>query len=167
MSSALPIRAVETIRGLGITKFRLKISLHRPRSHLSYSPIESTSKCATPPSQKPTTEQQRAYDFHSTKVVEASGAGVSLFTLPSPFIRHTPIVICALNMSILAQLSACRLKLEGVGYSACRDRVRLGLGVIKAVGEIWPIARLTLKELQVIAREILFAPMPMANQERS
>lgn len=163
----LPTRAGETIRDHSITKSRLKITLHRPRSHLSYSLIESISKCATPPSQKLIAEQQRAFDFHSTKVLEASGAGVSLFTLPSPFIKHTPIVICALNMSILAQLAACRLKLEGVGYSACRDRIRLGLGVIKAVGEIWPIARLTLKELQVIARETIFVPTPMVNRERS
>ncbi|KAK9244204.1 hypothetical protein V1506DRAFT_461529 [Lipomyces tetrasporus] len=133
----------------------LKVYLHRPRSQLAYDPIERTSKCAPPPSDKSVAERQRAYDFHTTKVLEAAEAGIGLFTLPSPFTKHTPMVICGLTLAILAQVSACRFKLKGPGYTAARDRVRLGLAAIKAMGEVWTIGSITVKDLQIIARETL------------
>ena len=150
-----------TLAQLGVTIFSLKVYLHRPRSQLFYSPVERVSKCATPPLGASIAEQQGAYDLHTAKALEASEVGIGLFTLPGPIIKHTPMVICALTMSILAQLSACRLKLRGAEYTACRNRVRLGLGVIKAFGETWPIGRITVKELQVIARDTLSLPTAM------
>jgi hypothetical protein len=33
--------------------------------------------------------------------------------------------------------------------------VRLGLGVIKALGEVWTIGHITVREIQTIARETL------------
>jgi hypothetical protein len=134
---------------------RLKVSLHRPRSQLAYGPIERISKCAPPPCDKSVAEQQRAYDFHTTKVLEASEAGIGLFTLPSPFIKHTPLVICGVTLSILAQISACRFKLKGPRYTAARDRVRLGLRAIKILGEVWAIGHITVREIQNIALETL------------
>jgi hypothetical protein len=88
-------------------------------------------------------------------VLEAAEAGIGLFTLPSPFTKHTPLVICGLTLAILSQVSACRFKLKGPGYTAARDRVRLGLAAIKAMGEVWTIGSITVKEVQIIARETL------------
>lgn len=134
---------------------RLKVFLHRPRSQLAYGSIERISKCAPPPCEKSVSEQQRAYDFHTTKVLEASEAGIGLFTLPGPFITHTPLLICGMTLSILAQISACRFKLKGPRYAAARDRVRLGLRAIKTLGEVWAIGHITVREIQNIAREML------------
>ena len=103
-------------------------------------------------------EQQRAYDFHTTKVLQASESAIGLFTLPTPFLKHTPLVICSMTLSLLAQIAACRLKLKGLLYNAARDRIRLGLGVIKTMGEVWPVAQKTVKEVQIIAREALLLP---------
>ena len=103
-------------------------------------------------------EQQRSYDFHTTKVLEASDSAIDLFTLPFPFLRRTPLLVCSLTLSLLAQIAACRLKPKGVVYAAARNRIRLGLAVIKTLGEVWPIAQKTVKELQIIAREGLFIP---------
>jgi hypothetical protein len=114
----------------------LKVYLHRPRSQLAYCHIENTSKCAPPPSEKSLEDQQRAYDFYTTKALEAAGAGIGLFTLPTPFVSHTPLLICGLTLCILAHISACRFKLTGTAYTAARDRVRLGLGAIKALGGV-------------------------------
>lgn len=133
----------------------LKVYLHRPRSQLGYCSIERTSKCAPPPTEKSLVDQQRAYDFHTTKVLEAVADAIGLFTVPTPFVSHSPLLICALTVSILAQLSACRFKLTGTAYEAARDRVRLGLGVIKAFSEVWAVGIATVKELQIIAREML------------
>lgn len=136
-----------------------RVYLHRPRSQLTYGSVERTSKCAPPPSEKSVEEQQRAYDFHTTKVLEASESAIGLFTLPAPFLKRTPLVICSLTLSLLAQIAACRLRLKGVVYTAARDRIRLGLGVIKTLGEVWPVAQKTVKEVQIIARETLSVPM--------
>jgi hypothetical protein len=135
-----------------------RVYLHRPRSQLTYGSVERTSKCAPPPSEKSVEEQQRAYDFHTTKVLEASESAIGLFTLPAPFLKRTPLVICSLTLSLLAQIAACRLRLKGVVYTAARDRIRLGLGVIKTLGEVWPVAQKTVKEVQIIARETLSVP---------
>lgn len=138
-----------------LTVYRLKVYLHRPRSQLAYGAIERSSRCAQPPSEKLIEEEQRAFDFHTTKVLEAAEAGTGLFTLPIAFIRHSPLAICGLTLLLLAQMSACRFKLKGAEYKAARDRVRLGLGAIKALGEIWPIGQVTVREIQTIARDVL------------
>ena len=135
-----------------------RVYLHRPRSQLTYGSVERTSKCAPPPSEKAIEKQQRAYDFHTTKVLQASESAIGLFTLPTQFLKHTPLVICSLTLSLLAQIAACRLKLKGLLYNAARDRIRLGLGVIRTMGEVWPVAQKTVKEVQIIARETLSLP---------
>lgn len=136
------------------------VYLHRPRSQLTYGTVERTSKCAPPPSDKSVEEQQRAYDFHTTKVIDASDSAIGLFTIPCPFIKHSPIVICSLTLSILAQIAACRLKPKGVVYNAARGRIRLGLAVIKSLSEVWSVAQRTVTEVQFIAREGLSMSKP-------
>ncbi|KFY14410.1 hypothetical protein V492_02632 [Pseudogymnoascus sp. VKM F-4246] len=138
----------------------LKVYLHRPRSQLAYGSIEQCSRCAPPPSEKHVEDEQRSFDFHTTKVLEAAEAGTGLFTLPSPFTTHSPLAICGLTLLILAQISACRFKLKGAEYKAARDRVRLGLGAIKVLGEVWAIGQVTVGEIQIIARDVLSLPRP-------
>lgn len=142
-------------RNTTLTLYRLKVYLHRPRSQLAYGSIERSSRCAPPPSEKHVQDEQRSFDFHTTKVLEAAEAGTGLFTLPSPFTTHSPLAICGLTLLILAQMSACRFKLKGTEYKAARDRVRLGLGAIKVLGEVWAIGHVTVGEIQVIARDVL------------
>lgn len=138
-----------------LTRYRLKVYLHRPRSQLAYGSVERNSRCAHPPSEKLVEDDQRAFDFHTTKVLEAAEAGTGLFTLPSSFTTHSPLAICGLTLLILAQMSACRFKLKGAEYKAARDRVRLGLGAIKVLGKVWPIGHVTVGEIQTIARDVL------------
>ncbi|OBT42480.1 hypothetical protein VE00_07952 [Pseudogymnoascus sp. WSF 3629] len=138
----------------------LKVYLHRPRSQLAYGSVERNSRCAHPPSEKLVEDEQRDFDFHTTKVLEAAEAGTGLFTLPSSFTTHSPLAICGLTLLILAQMSACRFKLKGAEYKAARDRVRLGLGAIKVLGKVWPIGHVTVGEIQTIARDVLSLQRP-------
>lgn len=140
---------------------RLRIYLHRPRSQLTYGAAERTSKCAPPPSNQLTKKQERFFKFHTTKVLEAAEAGTGLLTLPLPFTTHSPLVICGLTLIMLAQISACPLKQDGPDYKAGRERVRLGLAAIKALGQRWEIGATTLKEIQTIARHMLSLQNPM------
>jgi len=123
---------------------------------LRYSQIECRSTCAPPPDNKVSDDhQQRPFDFHTAKVLEAAQAGIGMFTLPSRFTSHSPILICGLNICLLAQLAACRFTLKGPAYEAARGRVRFGLSVLKTYGSIWPLGCSTLEETKAIALDIL------------
>ena len=117
--------------------------------------MECVSECAPPPPEQPGDDRQRSYDFHTTKILGAANAAIDLFALPSPVVMHTPLVICGLTLAILAQISACTFVLKDADYVAGRDRVRLGLGAVKEFGEVWPVGRKSVKEVKVIAREVL------------
>ena len=94
------------------------------------------SKCTPPNNEALLEEQQRVRDFHTTKVLEAAREGIGLFTLPGPCIAHSPLLICGVSLTLLAEISACRSQLHGDRHAAGRERVRLGLGVLKAYGKV-------------------------------
>jgi hypothetical protein len=138
----------------------LNVYLHRPRSQLSYCAIEYVSKCTPPQNEELLEAQQRTRDFHTTKVLKAAREGIGLFTLPGSCIAHSPLLICGVSLTLLAEISACRAKLHGDRHAAARERVRLGLGVLKAYGKVWSVGNRTLTEIQTIAREMLKGIIP-------
>lgn len=56
---------------------------------------------------------------------------------------------------ILALLSACCIRLEGRELAIARDQVRMTLGCLKALGEIWPRTARNVREIQMIAQHVL------------
>lgn len=138
----------------------MRVYLHRPHSQLSYCAVEYVSKCTPPQNEELLEVQQRARDFHTTKVLEAAREGIGLFTLPGSCITHSPLLMCGVSLTLLAEISACRSQLHGDRQAAARERVRLGLGVLKAYGEVWGVGNRTLTEIQTIAREMLRGTIP-------
>jgi hypothetical protein len=45
--------------------------------------------------------------------------------------------------------------LEGQALAVARDQIRLTIGCLKAVGEVWPRTARNVKEIQTIARHVL------------
>ncbi|PVH81223.1 hypothetical protein DL98DRAFT_416953 [Cadophora sp. DSE1049] len=145
--------------------------LHRPTSHLPYSPFETRSKCTPPhPHTNPSPSIQRSLAMHTAKALEALSTSITLFALPGENIKHSPIATCALALAIMAQASACRLFSSGLGrgmegrggnggrerlYTEGRDRVRLGLGALRAGVRVWGLARRSVGEVVGVARELL------------
>lgn len=79
---------------------------------------------------------------------------------------HSPIATCALALAVMAQVSACRLFSCGTGdrgngrglrekYEEGRDRVRLGLGALRAGVRVWGLARRSVGEVVGVARVLL------------
>ncbi|KAK0125955.1 hypothetical protein ONS95_007577 [Cadophora gregata] len=154
--------------------------LHRPTSHLPYSAFETRSKC-TPPhphSSSPSPSIQRSLAMHTAKALEALSTTITMFALPGDHIRHSPIATCGLALAVMAQASACRLFASGSGsgsggtgmgergcmksdggrerlYGEGRDRIRLGLGALRAGVGIWGLARRSVGEVVGVARELL------------
>jgi hypothetical protein len=136
--------------------------LHRPHSHLFYSDIETRSKCTPPPEKRQTRALQKSVSFHTAKALEAIEGVIALFALPCSYTKHSPMVICALSLSIMAQVSACTNTLqEGTpAFIASRERIRLGLGVLKSGLNLWGLANRSVKEVSSVARELLSMSAP-------
>jgi hypothetical protein len=134
---------------------RLSIKLHRPMSSLQYGAVELQSQCTPPPRKEAVGEKQRALDFHTAKVLEAAQAGLSLFALPTSCTLQAPLLICGLNMCLLAQMTGCRFNLRDQAKQCGRDRIRLGISILKAFGTVWPLGMSTMNEAKVIAMNVL------------
>jgi hypothetical protein len=139
----------------------LSIFVHRPLSRLYHSPIEKISRCAPPPiPHEATGNEDRTYWLHTKKCLEAAETAINLYALPIPILQHTPVGICSIALSTLANISACSYVLSGAEWYRTRDRIRLGLGGLKKFGEVWAIGRRTEKETKKIARHVFQLPRP-------
>ena len=139
----------------------LLVHIHRPLSRLYHSPIEKISHCAPPPPDyDTTTNEDKSYWLHTKKTLEAAEAAVNLYALPCSIINHTPLGICGIVLSTLANLSACAYILTGSEWYRTRDRIRLGLGCLKTFSEVWEVSRRTEKETKQIARTVFAMPRP-------
>jgi hypothetical protein len=67
------------------------------------------------------------------------------------------MVTCALALAIMAQVSACNhvFRKESTNYTTSRERVRMGLGVLKALETYWGLAKRSVNEVKKIARQLL------------
>ncbi|KAL3425417.1 C6 transcription factor [Phlyctema vagabunda] len=133
----------------------LQVRIHRPLSRLYHSPIEEMSICAPPPPKGELDgEAARNIWMHTRKTLDSAEAAIALYSLPSPLLGHSPLGICAISASILAQLSACAYFVQGNEWKTTRDRIRLGLGCLKGFGEVWSTSRRTERETKAIARAV-------------
>lgn len=55
----------------------------------------------------------------------------------------------------LALLSACSAILKGSDLAIARDQIRMTLGCLKVLGEVWPRTARNVREIQVIAQCVL------------
>jgi hypothetical protein len=140
----------------------LLIHIHRPLSRLYHSPMEKISHCAPPPPDHDIASQEKdkTYWLHTKKTLEAAEAAVNLYALPCSIINHTPLGICGIVLSTLANLSACAYFLTGSEWYRTRDRIRLGLGCLKTFSEVWEVSRWNEKETKKIARTVFAMPRP-------
>jgi len=131
------------------------VFLHRPRSRLLHSAVETLAKCAPPsPPEVIPSGQQHIYWLSTSKTLSAADTALRIFTLPTSVVNHSPLVICGVALSILAELSACSYVLHGSEYEAARSRIRLGIGTLREYGRTWPVGKQTLEEIKMIARAV-------------
>jgi hypothetical protein len=111
---------------------------------------------------------QNCVSIHTAKTLEAIESTYKLFALPFPFIRHSPIVVCSLALTIMAQVSAYNhLAQKGNNdYMVQRDQVRLGLGVLRVHERYWGLAKRSMGEMKHIAKQMLLGPVPGGIESR-
>ncbi|KAF4779887.1 C6 zinc finger protein [Colletotrichum scovillei] len=140
------------------------IGLHRPLSDLRFNPVEDISSCARePPQENPETE---LVNVHTVRVLRAVQAQVRLLTLPTERFHHTPFTTCMISEGTLALLSACSFLLKGKELAVARDQIRMTIGCLKTLGQVWPRTAKNVREIQTIAQHVLRLK-PRLNGERA
>lgn len=140
----------EEIRLFSSNSYRYVIDIHRPFSDLAYSAVESVSRCA-PPAPKHTPIPSN----HTPRILRAIESFNKLLTLSGSLKVHTPFIICMIANTTVAYLSACRHILDSIAVKLAREKIRMNMGLLKALGKHWPLAERTYQEVGIIAREIL------------
>lgn len=132
---------------------RSTIYLHHPLGNLRLASPQRRISCSQ--IQQPQCTQinmcglvQLVPDLHSRKVVEAVDSLLSMVTLSRSIKQTTPFFICAIVVSIIVQVTS---KLASGQDPQIKERssakIRLGLGALRVLGELWPLAKLSKDEL--------------------
>lgn len=139
------------------------IGLHRPLSDLKFNPVEWISSCARyPPQEIPTPE---LISVHTVRVLKSTEAQIRLLALPAEQFHHTPFTTCMVSEGTLALLSACNFLFKGKELAIARDQIRMTIGSLKALGELWPRTAKNVQEIQTIARHVLGLGSKTANSD--
>ncbi|KAB8239100.1 putative C6 transcription factor [Aspergillus alliaceus] len=129
------------------------IGLHRPFSTLKFNAIEDVSSCARePPLDTPTPD---LVNVHTVRVLRSVEAQIRLLALPVQEFCHTPFTTCMVSEGTLALLSACKFLFKGKDLAIARDQIRMTIGCLRVLGEVWPRTARNVGELQTIGQYVL------------
>jgi hypothetical protein len=124
--------------------------LHRPFSAL---PRELETRTFGPAS--PFVIPGRSRNRHTAMVVKASEMAARLLAIPGQMERHGVFVLGVVAQIATVQVSACTYLLDGHALSIARDRVRLCIGFLDTMGEVWGLGREMSREVRGLARASL------------
>ncbi|KAF2679093.1 nicotinate-nucleotide diphosphorylase [Lentithecium fluviatile CBS 122367] len=137
---------------------------HRPFSSLTYSIEElSTESFASPVPFIEPLKQNRG--THTARILKAIDIQTKLLAIPCAIERHNVFTACMVATLSTAQISACNILLEDHALSIARDRVRLSIGCLNAMGTIWPLAKKMAREVRYVARRTLAGLPSLTMQE--
>lgn len=131
--------------------------LHRPFSSLTYSTPElSTTSFASPaPFSIPPVASRSAHTARALKAVELQ---TKLLAIPCTIEKHNVFSMCICAQIATAQVSACNNLLEDHALEIARDRVKLSIGFLNAMGSLWALGKAMAKDVRAVARSTLSAP---------
>ncbi|KAF6805425.1 hypothetical protein CSOJ01_09500 [Colletotrichum sojae] len=133
--------------------FQAHLLIHVPLSDLRFNAVEDVSSCARePPLENPKSD---LINVHTVRVLRSVEAQIRLLALPVRPFQHTPFTTCIVSEGTLALLSACAYLFKGKRLAVARDQIRMTIGCLRALGEVWPRTAKNVKEIQTIARHVL------------
>ncbi|KAL5336036.1 hypothetical protein BJX70DRAFT_390230 [Aspergillus crustosus] len=139
------------------------IYLHHPHSSLRFASI--TTPSSTPCTQLNTistadlvtSHPPPHLDLYSHKLLRAADHLSSLASLPSAIHFRTPFFTCALAMCVAVHTAALLVTSDGNSSKKepLKARIQLGIGALKALGRIWPLAEIVRRQMAGMYREII------------
>lgn len=136
--------------------------LHRPRSDLNLEDVEKVRTCVAAHGSSPLPGGSK--DVHTVKAMQAAKDICGLILLPCPMIKHTPFFSCAVTMSSIVFLSYWSfIAPESGGDTFIKDNIRLNIGILKTLGDLWPIANTVLGQIKGVAQELFQSRKALSN----
>lgn len=115
--------------------------------------MEEASSCARAPPEDILTPD--LVNVHTVRVLRSVEAQIRLLALPTVEFHHSPFTTCMVSEGTLALLSACHFLLKGKELAIAREQIRMTIGCLKALAELWPRTARNVRELQTIAHHVL------------
>ncbi|UPX19157.1 uncharacterized protein EKO05_0009428 [Ascochyta rabiei] len=140
------------------------MTMHRPLSSLSYSTAElsATAFHVSAPYLIPPVSGRSTHTARALKAVELQ---TKLLAIPCTIEKHNVFSMCICAQIGTAQISACNHLLEDHALLIARDRVKLSIGFLNAMGSIWSLGKAMAKDVRAVARSTLSAaPSTLAVQ---
>jgi hypothetical protein len=139
-------------------------TMHRPFSSLTLCAEELKTQAflAPTPFVAPLKQGRGAHTARALKVMEMH---TKLLAIPCAIEKHNVFAMCISAQLAVAQISACKALLEDHALSIARERVRLSIGFLNAMGSVWPLGKLMAKEVRHIARKHLSTNQSTVNTE--
>ena len=134
------------------------ISLHRPRSSLTFVQNHYPTACTRP---EATRTPITAYDLHTAKALSAANSISKAIALRTVLSKHSPCFICATLLSAIVHLPAYSIEIDTDRANAMKERLQLTINALNAIGEIWPMARAAKAQISQFARDV-FAGQAMS-----
>lgn len=133
------------------------MTMHRPFSALVYNIAElSTTSFQAPNPYLVSPVSGRS--SHTARALKAVELQTKLLAIPCAIEKHNVFTMCICARIATAQISACNNLLEDHALSIARDRVKLSIGFLNAMGSIWVLAKAMAKDVRAVARSTLSVP---------
>lgn len=102
-------------------------------------------------------------DLHTAKAMAAAKDISKLARMPCPLVKHTPFFTCAVTMAAVVYLSYWSFIATESGDAFVKEHIRLNIGVLKALADIWPVARTVLAQVRGVAQELFASRRALNN----
>lgn len=128
----------------------MSILLHYPHSRLDSLAARNADSCAP---DRPLTASGAVLNSHTRHVVAAADEISRLITHRAPLRSHTPFFTCAVVLASVVHLNQWVAVLSG-DDEALREKVRLSIGALSVMSEVWRTAAVARGQVRGVAREI-------------
>lgn len=136
------------------------IVLHRDLSELDTTVAKSVTSCAPHHSVVAGT----SWNIHAAKTIQAAQQISKLITLPISVTRHTHFFTCVITLSAVVHLSVWSAMMSMIHDDDLKQQLRLNIGGLKAISDIWPSATKAFGQVRGVAQEIFRAKRVAVDQ---
>ncbi|KAK0512059.1 hypothetical protein JMJ35_005187 [Cladonia borealis] len=127
------------------------ISLHRPRSTLTFIQNHYPTECTRPEAIRAPIS---AYEVHTAKTIKAANSISQAIALRTPLSKHSPCFVCATLLSAIVHLPAYSVEMDMERASAIKERLQLTINALNSIGEVWPMGKAAKGQISQFARDV-------------
>ncbi|KHO00655.1 glucoamylase [Metarhizium album ARSEF 1941] len=126
------------------------IMLHQPHSQLDSSPTQDINSCA-PHQSIPGGD---LFNSHTRHTIESANTISTMITHRVPLLSHTHFFTCVITLSSIVHLSRWALFFIPHDDDDLRQQIRLNIGALNHLSEIWSAADRARGQVKAVAQEI-------------